>query len=162
MRYGGGRGARRVICALLLAALVPPVLAASSPQPLRPADVATLVAPPTKGVRVIALWSLDCAYCEQNLSALRVYQRTHADIDLVFVATDAIDHAAALAARLKAAKLDDVPSRAYGDATPDRINYLIDPDWGGETPRTIVIKADGSRKGVSGALDAARVAKLVE
>jgi hypothetical protein len=161
MRCDAGREARRVVCAVLLAALALPVWAAS-PQPIRRSDVATLVAPPTKGVRVIALWSLDCAYCEQNLSALRAYQRTHADIDLVFVATDAIDQAAALTARLKAAKLDDVPSRAYGDATPDRINYLIDPDWGGETPRTIAIKADGSRKAASGALDAARVAKLVE
>lgn len=161
MRYGAGGNTRRTVCALLFAVLASPAWAAT-PQPLRPTDVATLVAPPTQGTRVIALWSLDCAYCEQNLAALLAYHRTHPDTDLVFVATDTIDQATALTARLKAAKLDAVPSRAYADATPDRINYLIDPNWGGETPRTIAIRADGSRKAISGALDAARVVKLLE
>ncbi|MET0254954.1 MAG: hypothetical protein ABW193_04130 [Luteibacter sp.] len=144
--------------ALLLSA---PVFAAT-PVALSPGDVAALVKPPAKGVRLIALWSLDCAYCEENLAALRAYQRQHADVDLVFVATDTIGQASALEARLKAARLDDVPSRAYTDATPDRINFMIDPTWGGETPRTLSIRADGSRKGVSGALDARRIAGLVD
>ncbi len=31
---------------------------------------------------------------------------------------------------------------------------MIDPDWGGETPRTLVIRADGSRIAISGELTA--------
>ncbi|MGF6709916.1 hypothetical protein QFZ41_000880 [Luteibacter sp. W1I16] len=135
---------------------------AAAPSALNAAGTQVLVAAPVKGVRLLALWSLDCAYCEENLSALAAFQRSHADVELVFVATDPISESPALEARLKAAGLDAVPSRAYADATPERINFLIDPTWGGETPRTLAIKADGTRKGVSGALDAGRIARLVD
>ncbi|MEX1826414.1 TlpA family protein disulfide reductase [Luteibacter sp. CQ10] len=137
------------------------VAQAAPPAPLASGDVAALLAPPSKGVKVIAIWALDCAYCEENLSALRAWQRTHADVDLVFVSTDAISQAGAMEARLKAANLDDVPSRAYADATPERLDFLIDPSWGGETPRTVAIRADGSKKAMSGALDADRIARLM-
>jgi len=147
---------------LLLAGLTVamPVFAAP-PVAFAPADVKALVAPPARGVRIIALWALDCAYCEENLSALATWQRQHADVDLIFVATDSIGQRDALGARLKAAGLDSVPARAYADATPDRINYLIDPQWGGETPRTLVIRADGTRRAFSGALSAERIGGLV-
>lgn len=148
---------------ILLAALVATMPAfAAPPVPLSAADVKALVAAPTRGVRIVALWALDCAYCEENLSALATWQRAHADVDLIFVATDSMGQRDVLGARLKAAGLDTVPSRAYADATPDRINYLIDPAWGGETPRTLVIRADGTRKAFSGALNAARIASLMD
>ncbi|KJV25434.1 hypothetical protein [Luteibacter yeojuensis] len=147
--------------ALALVAAVSPTFAAS-PTPLSSADVKALVAAPATGSKVLALWSLDCAYCEENLAALRRYQRQHADgIELVYVATDPMAQAPALEARLARAKLGDVPSRAYTDATPDRLNFLIDPTWGGETPRTVVIHADGSRKTYSGALTAERIEALI-
>jgi len=149
-----------ITCALSLSIAAMPSFA-GTPQALGTEDVAALLAVPAKGVRLVAIWSLDCAYCEQNLSTLRAYQRNHADVDLVFVATDPVSQSAALEARLRAAKLDDVPSRAYAESTPDRLNFLIDPAWGGETPRTLVIKADGTRRAYSGALDAARMEKLL-
>jgi len=147
---------------LLLAALAVATPAfAAPPLALAPTDVKALVAPPATGVRIVALWALDCAYCEENLSALATWQRQHGGVDLVFVATDSIRQGDVLGARLKAAGLDAVPSRAYADATPDRINYLIDASWGGETPRTLVIRADGTRKAFSGALNVARIASLM-
>lgn len=150
---------KRLLLAATLAVAMPAF--AAPPAVLAPTDVKTLLAPPAKGVRIVALWALDCAYCEENLSALATWQRQHADVDLVFVATDSIGQRDVLASRLKAAHLDTVPSRAYADATPDRINYLIDAGWGGETPRTLVIRADGTRRAFSGALDAGRIAQLV-
>jgi hypothetical protein len=173
-----GRGATRALLdvglavALLLGA--PMVQARDTPmsgtgatergttRALSAAEVPALVAPPARGVRLIAVWSLDCAYCEENLTALRAYQRGHADVELVFVATDPVAQGPAIDARLKKSGLDDVPSRAYTDATPDRINFALDPTWGGETPRTMIVRADGSRRGISGALDADRIARLVE
>jgi len=146
--------------ALSLAAAAMPAFA-GVPQPLGAEDVAALMAAPAKGTRLVAIWSLDCAYCEQNLSTVRAYQRAHSDVDLVFVATDPVSQSTALEARLKAAKLDEVPSRAYAESTPDRLNFLIDPAWGGETPRTLVIKADGTRRAYSGALDLPRLEKLL-
>jgi hypothetical protein len=149
---------RRLILLAALA-LTGPAFAAP-PVAIAATDVKDLVAAPAKGVRIVALWALDCAYCEENLSALATWQRQHANVDLVFVATDSIGQRDVVAARLKAAGLDSVPARAYADATPDRINYLIDPNWGGETPRTLVIRADGTRKAFSGALSAERIASL--
>ena len=150
---------RRILFACALSLAMPAF--AAPPVALGTADVEALLAVPAKGARIIAIWSLDCAYCEQNLSALRTYQRAHADVDLLFVATDPMSQSAALERRLKMAKLDDVPSRAYAESTPDRINFLLDQTWGGETPRTLVIKADGTRRAASGALDTARIAKLL-
>lgn len=151
---------KRMLMLAVLAVTMPAF--AAPPVALAPADVKTLVAPPAKGIRIVALWALDCAYCDENLSALAKWQRQHADVDLVFVATDSIGQRDLLSMRLKAAGLDAVPSRAYADATPDRINYLIDPAWGGETPRTLVIRANGTRKAFSGALNAERIVSLME
>jgi hypothetical protein len=150
-------GRYAVLFGLLLAA---PAFAAP-PVPLAAGDVKDLLAPPSHGSKVLALWSLDCAYCEENLAALRAYQRQHRDVALTYVATDPVAQRDALEARLAQAKLDDVPSRAYAYATPDRLNFMIDPTWGGETPRTLVIHADGSREAVSGALTPARIATLM-
>jgi len=155
---------RRVALASLLGAAATAFAGtaiAAVPTALSSSDVKVLVAPPSRGVRIVALWALDCAYCEENLTALATFQRAHADVDLVFVATDPIGQRDALAARLAGPDLASVPSRAYTDATPDRVNYLIDPEWGGETPRTLVIHADGSRRTFSGAIDARRIASLV-
>jgi iron complex outermembrane receptor protein len=105
------------------------------------------VKPPAHGERIIALWVLDCAYCEPNLAALAKLQRAHPHrIELVTVATDDIaSQRAAIEKRLAAMHMTGFPAPAYAAAAPERLNYLIDPDWGGETPRTLVIRADGSR-----------------
>jgi hypothetical protein len=150
---------RRVLSLLFFA--LPLVAQAAAPTVLSATDVAALVKPPAHGDRIIALWALDCAYCEANLQALAKLQKAHPhDIDLVTVATDNIAQANAIEQRLQAAGVADYPARAYADAEPDRINYLIDPTWGGETPRVLVIRADGSRVGISGALTAGQLAKL--
>lgn len=149
--------------ALSILLLTLPMLAqAASLTALSAADVPALMKPPAHGERVVALWALDCAYCEADLETLAALQKAHPrDIELVTVATDNIAQADAIEQRLRAAGVAQYPARAYADAAPDRINYLIDPGWGGETPRVIVIRADGSRKGLSGALTPAQLQKLL-
>jgi iron complex outermembrane receptor protein len=95
------------------------------------------------------------------MQTLARLQQAHPErIELVTVATDNIAQRDAISARLEAAGMEHWPARAYADTTPDRINYLIDPQWGGEMPRTLVIRADGSRRGLSGALTPEQLAKL--
>jgi iron complex outermembrane receptor protein len=121
-----------------------------------------LVKPPAHGERIIALWALDCAYCEGNLETLAALQRAHPDdIELVTVATDSYEQHDMLLMHLKMAHVENYPARAYADATPDRINFLLDPSWGGETPRVLVIRADGSRIGISGELGPANTRNLL-
>jgi len=142
--------------------LLPALATAGSLKPLTATDVPALLAPPAHGERLIAVWALDCAYCEPNLQALARLQQAHPDtIELVTVATDDIAHGAAIEKRLAAAGMARWPARAYADATPERLNYLLDPEWGGETPRVLVIRADGSREGYSGELTARQLQVLV-
>ncbi|HEY8586586.1 MAG TPA: hypothetical protein VIL60_07605 [Rhodanobacter sp.] len=144
-----------------LALLLPTLANAGSLQAVSAADIPELLQPPAHGERIIALWALDCAYCEQNLEALAKLQRTQPDdIELVIVTTDSIEQRAAIESRLRSMKMDVYPNRAYAEASPERINFLLDPNWGGETPRVLVIRADGSRLGISGALTATQLLKL--
>ncbi len=146
---------------LAFALLLPSLAVAGSLQPLAATDVPALLQAPAHGERIIALWALDCAYCEANLDALATLQRAHPDdIELIIVATDSIDQRAAIEARLHTMKMDVYPNRAYAEASPERINFLLDPHWGGETPRVLVIRADGSRLGISGALTPEQLRKL--
>jgi hypothetical protein len=147
---------------LALALLLPSLSMAGSLQPLTAADVPALLKAPAHGERIIALWALDCAYCEPNLEALAALQRANPhDIELIIVTTDSIALRAPIEARLRSMKMDVYPVRAYAEASPERINFLLDPQWGGETPRVLVIRADGSRRGVSGALTPAALHKLL-
>lgn len=144
-------------CALLL----PSLSMAGSLQPLTAAEVPALLQAPAHGERIIALWALDCAYCEPNLDLLDKLQRSHPDdIELIIVATDSIEQREAIETRLRQMKMDVHPIRAYAEASPERINFLLDPQWGGETPRVLVIRADGSRRGISGALTPAQMKEL--
>lgn len=146
---------------LVLTLLLPTLAIAGSLQPLAADDVAALLKPPAHGERIIALWALDCAYCEPNLEALAKLQRQHpGQVELVIVATDSIEQGAAIESRLRDMKMDGYANRAYAEASPERINFLLDPHWGGETPRVLVIRADGSRLGISGALTPAQMARL--
>jgi len=113
---------RRALLAVLL--VLPLVAQAGAPVALKAEDVPALLKPPAHGVRVLALWGLDCAYCESNLQALMKLQRAHPrEIELIAVATDSVEQSVALEQRLHAAGVDTLPSRAYADATPERINY---------------------------------------
>jgi hypothetical protein len=151
----------RALLALVLALSWSLGAGAASLQALAAKDVPALLQPPAHGARLIAIWALDCAYCEPNLQALAALQRAHPqELQLVTVTTDPIAQRAAIEARLRQAGVADYPARAYADATPERINFLLDPNWGGETPRVLLIRADGTRVGVSGELTARQLRKL--
>ncbi len=146
---------------LALALLLPTVAMAGSLKPLTAADVPALLLPPAHGERIIALWALDCAYCEPNLEALAALQRARPhEIELLTVATDSAGQHEAIEARLRSMQMTGYPAYAYAEASPEQINFLLDPSWGGETPRVLVIRADGSRVGISGALTPAQLQKL--
>lgn len=146
---------------LAFALWLPAIAMAGSLQPLTAAEVPALLQPPAHGERIIALWSLDCAYCEPNLEALAALQRAHPrEVELLTVTTDSIEQHEAIEARLRSMQMTGYTARAYAAASPEQINFLLDPNWGGETPRVLVIRADGSRLGISGALTPAQLRKL--
>lgn len=130
--------------------------------PLTADEIPALVEPPARGVRVIELWALYCAYCETNLRAVAELGATDADVQAVTVNTDRNAPEAAVLKRLRSARATGVPARAYAGASVQRLNYLIDPRWGGELPYTVVIHADGTRRSASGTLSAERLKALLK
>src|SRR6185312_8000558 len=69
---GGQTMTRRALCVVLLCFALP---AFAAPLTLLTAsEVSALVKPAARGERIIALWALDCAYCEPNLAALAKLQ----------------------------------------------------------------------------------------
>ncbi|UXI68535.1 hypothetical protein [Tahibacter amnicola] len=108
-----------------------------------------LVAPGAR-TKVIALWSLDCGYCDAHLRALDTLARNGAPLDVAIVATDGAERSEAAAAHLAALQLGSSSTWIYAEAASPRIGYRLDPEWGGELPRTIVIDPDArrSRSGV--------------
>ncbi|HET7268175.1 MAG TPA: hypothetical protein VFJ15_08705 [Oleiagrimonas sp.] len=143
------------LCAVVLLVAAPAM--AGQVQPLTTGDVATLLKPPSQGVKVIEFWALDCAYCEANMKAVAALETAR----VILVATDNIAHAAALNKRLADMGVSHLPARAYAGASRQRLDYLIDPNWGGITPRTLVIHADGTRRSAVGALTPQRLQTLV-
>lgn len=130
-------------------------------QPLKAAQVPQLLAPPAHGERVVMLWALQCLYCEPNMRELARLQRAHPRrVELVLVSTDSIAERRAITARLAQMHMQGYPARAYVEATPTRMNFLIDPTWGGEMPRTLVIRADGSRLAISGLLTPTQLKRI--
>lgn len=96
-----------------------------------------------------------------TLAAPANLQRAHPhDVELILVVTDGPAMRDAAAARLEHMHMTDYPARLYAEPNPERINYLIDPDWGGETPRTLVIRADGTRVAISGELTPAQLRRI--
>jgi iron complex outermembrane receptor protein len=152
---------RRLLTILLLTVAATACANGITIEPLGPRDVAALLKPPARGERIVMVWSLDCVYCEPNMQALAKLQRAHPQrIELVTVATDSITQRARIADWLEAAGMKGYPARAYTEPSPARINFLIDPNWGGELPRTIVIRADGSRTAISGELTDKQLAQI--
>ncbi|HVX05938.1 MAG TPA: hypothetical protein VHA71_12575 [Rhodanobacteraceae bacterium] len=153
---------RRALRALLLCCALPAIAHAAPLTLLSGSEVPALVKPPAHGERIIALWALDCAYCEPNLAALARLQRAHPQaIQLILVATDGPDQRQAVAARIAQMHMGAYPARLYAEPTPQRLDYLIDPGWGGETPRTLVIRADGTRVAVSGELTPTQLRRIL-
>lgn len=158
---------KRGVVTLMLVVLMQTsaVCRAAPPGPRAPAPlVATAVAQlldPAQGSRVIALWSLECTYCEENLRALMRLHAAHPAIDLVLVSTDPIARSADIARRLAAIGAGALPTYAYADPMPQRLDMLLDPGWGGELPRTLAVAA-GHRRAWSGALHADSLQEIVD
>jgi hypothetical protein len=152
---------RRWIFLALLTLAIPALAQTPMLQPLAASDIPALLKPPAHGTRIIAIWALDCAYCEANMQTLAKVVEAQPDrYQLVTVATDRYALHAQITARLTTMHMNAYPARAYAEASPEHLNFLLNPQWGGETPRTELIRADGSRLGFSGELTPAQLRRI--
>lgn len=101
---------------------------------------------------VLALWSLTCSHCQEELAQLGKLQRRHPELNVVLVSTDTPDEAAALAATLARHGLARAEAWVYADGFAERLRFEIDPRWGGELPRTYFFDRAHTVTARSGAL----------
>jgi thiol-disulfide isomerase/thioredoxin len=140
--------------AVLTAVLAASVTAATSAAELRPfvaGSMARVRAENAGKPHIVALWSLTCPPCHEELALLGKFLRTHPDTRLVLISTDAPEDAPALTDALHHHGLGHLEGWVFADAFEERLRYEIDPAWHGELPRTYL--SDGARTlAVSGKL----------
>ncbi|MDH5633319.1 MAG: TlpA family protein disulfide reductase [Gammaproteobacteria bacterium] len=108
---------------------------------------------------VLVIWSLDCAYCFDELRELGDMLKRQPALPLVLLSVDDIslgNNAAELLARTGLASL---PAYMFADSFVERLRYEIDPLWHGELPRNYLVSANGERTAITGPLGADRLVR---
>jgi DNA-binding transcriptional LysR family regulator len=101
---------------------------------------------------IIALWSLTCPPCHDELALLGAFRRDHPDMRLVLISTDSPADAPALEATLQRHGLGQLDSWVFADDYLERLRHEIDPAWRGELPRTYLYRRTGEAQVHTGTL----------
>jgi len=135
--------------------------AAEGLEGLHPGDMARLRETYKGRPMVVHLWSLTCAPCLEEFPKWTRRIKRHPEVAFVFINTDGVSHARALAMRLQAAGLHPTRSLVYADDFVERLQYEIAPDWYGELPRNELVLASGGSVAKLGVLSDADFEKWV-
>lgn len=107
---------------------------------------------------VVHFWGLTCSPCLIELPQWGKLQAERRDLRLVLLAADPLpQEPARISATLAKAGLGGSESWSFNDRFYERLRYEIDPAWGGELPRTVLIAADGTTTVLPGVADLAQV-----
>jgi len=106
----------------------------------------------------LVLWDLECTYCMKSLATIADVQRRHRNLEIVTIATDSIEHAAAIKARLAQLGVES-DAYAFGAGAPEALRHAVDPGWMGEKPRAYRYDAGGRRTARTGVLTAEELMK---
>ncbi|MEY3747039.1 MAG: hypothetical protein RL194_498 [Pseudomonadota bacterium] len=104
---------------------------------------------------ILTFWSVDCAYCVDDLALLGEIVRRHPQIVLVTVNTDD-DGAVNTVNAGKVLDKAGLPAHArwrFATQDSDRLRYQIDRKWYGELPRSYFYDNQHRVKAVSGKPD---------
>lgn len=102
----------------------------------------------------LVFWSVDCAYCSEEIKQFNALLQDRADINLVLVNTDGSE----LAGQAKAFLSRNFPHiRAehwiFGEEDSARLYFSVDRKWQGELPRTYFYNGTGTVRVVSGRIE---------
>lgn len=146
----------------LLMSLAACVAEAREPQPFTRGSHQAIVAAHQGRPFVLALWSIDCVYCRDELALLGRLRATYRELAITLVATDSPQQGDMIRTMLHHYRLDDAASWVFADSFVERLRYEIDPQWRGELPRTYLYDADGSRTVIAGMVDAQVIEQWLE
>lgn len=150
---------------LMLAASVVSIASAAPAAPVMreftPDSLQRIVADQKGKPFVLVVWSLDCVFCQTSLENLAAERRRGRDIRVVTLTTDYLGDEQLMeqsAKRLHALGFAG-NAWAFGDESPERLRYALDPKWHGEKPRTYWFNAKGERTAYSGVVTAEQIGK---
>ena len=108
---------------------------------------------------VLAFWSVDCAYCPEEIKHIGALVRKRPDIKLVLVSVDGMEMKSEVGAKLAEYLPDGQGARwIFATDDPDRLYFAIDRKWHGELPRTYFYDGKGGVRSMTGQVDAAWLA----
>jgi len=100
---------------------------------------------------VLAFWSVDCAYCPEEIKHFGALLHKRPDIRLVLVSVDGIEMRAEAGSKLEQFLPEGQGERwIFASDDPDRLYFAIDRKWHGELPRTYFYDGKGGVQGRSG------------
>ncbi len=140
------------IALVLLAALAGATTQAAEPRPFVAGSMQQIRAAQAGRPFVLALWSLTCTHCQEELAQLGKLYAKRPELNVVLVSTDTPDDSAALTATLTRHGLARAEAWVYADAFTERLRFEIAPRWGGELPRTYFFDRTHAVTARSGAL----------
>lgn len=103
---------------------------------------------------VLAFWSVDCAYCAEELQQLDALARSRPEISLMLVSIDGPEMQSEAAAYLKRVLPDTRAQRwIFAEEDTEHLRFSVDRRWHGELPRSYFHDAAGQVRATSGRLD---------
>lgn len=135
----------------------PAPAAAQELQPFVPGSYQRIVQGHAGKPFVLAMWSLTCAPCHDELALFGRLLKAHPHFDLVLVSTDSPAETAALRTTLRRHQIARAENWVFADGFEEKLRFEIDRKWYGELPRTYFFQADGTARARSGRVDAATI-----
>jgi thiol-disulfide isomerase/thioredoxin len=142
----------RAACALAIG-LLSLAAWASDVRSFKPGSYAHIVREHAGKPFVLALWSLTCAPCHEDLALFGRLLQEHPALQVVLVSTDSPADSPALRETLARHHITRAESWVFADGPAEQLRFEIDRKWYGELPRTYLFSADGSAQAISGTLE---------
>lgn len=152
--------------AALIVTLLPHAAQARA-QPLRPFEPASLeqIVASHKGKPFLLLvWSMDCGFCQVSLDVIARARVADPRLQVVTVSTDPVADTVLneqIRTRLGAIGMLD-NAWSYGPQSPERLRFVLDPQWRGEKPRSYWYDASGKRSAYSGTVQPGRLGEWMK
>ena len=111
---------------------------------------------------IVALWSLDCPYCRDDLMVLGKALSRHRNLKIVMITTDSPAQGAEIQSTLKQYQLQKAEAWAFADRFTERLQNEIDPQWHGELPRLYLYDSTGKATALSGKVESGKIEQWIK
>ncbi|MGZ3159402.1 MAG: TlpA family protein disulfide reductase [Burkholderiaceae bacterium] len=111
---------------------------------------------------ILALWSLDCPYCSNDLVLLGKMRARDPALRIVVVSTDTPAQTREIMSTLKTYRLHNADLWVYADRFTERLRHEIDPQWHGELPRLYLYDAQGHSTALSGKIERKQIEQWIK